>query len=78
MEGQRHTASEISFQVPENSVTWSVKHLLLSSSALVYQGAENIYGSVFLNLLASCNKCPDGDVEIGAQYLVYSCLYFNS
>lgn len=24
VEGQRHTASEISFQVPENSVTWSV------------------------------------------------------
>lgn len=34
MEGQRHAVSEVSFQDLPSLVTWSVKHLLLSSSAL--------------------------------------------
>lgn len=31
---------------------------------------ENIYESMFLNLLTSSNKCPGGDLEIGVQYFV--------
>lgn len=74
MEGQGHAASEISFQVPENSVTWSIKHLQLSNSALASSNRTKYMNLCFLIYWLQARNVLVVTLKLGCNilFLVYS------